>query len=84
MKVKPVAFGNLPDGSLFRIFVEKRGHYEEGEKKFGWVRSNDRRVYKKHGNSYSSTRDGHDIILALSDLVTPYVSPNYRGNRSIH
>lgn len=72
MSNKPVEFGNLPSHSLFRIFAEKRGFYHNGEKRFGLVRSLDHRVYKKYGNSHSSTKSGDVAILALNDLVVPW------------
>lgn len=73
MNNKPVEFGKLPAHSLFRIFAEKRGYYYNGEKRFGFVRSADHRVYKKWGNSHSQTKEGKVIILALQDLVVPWL-----------
>lgn len=70
--MKAIAFKDLPVGALFRVFAEKKFFYENGERKFGMVKSNNPRVYKKHGPGVSSTKDGKDIILALNDLVIPY------------
>lgn len=70
--MKAIAFKDLPVGSLFRVFAEKKAYYEAGERKVGMVKANNPRVYKKHGQGVSSTKDGKDIILALNDLVIPY------------
>lgn len=76
--MKPMKFHELPTGTLFRIFAEKRFIYERGERseRPKFVRSRDGAVFKKHGSSHSSTKDGRDIILAPHDLVTVYVNPN--------
>lgn len=69
---KAIAFKDLPSHSLFRIFAERKGFYHNGEKRVGLVRSPDFRVYKKWGNSHSSTKGGDIAILGLTDLVVPY------------
>ena len=74
--MKPIKYKDLPLGSLFRICSERRPYYAQGERHVGLVRSKDRTVYKKRGQSHSSSKAGKDIILAGDDLVFVYVNPN--------
>lgn len=79
--MKPVKYKDLLNGKLFRICSERRPYYLHGERHIGPVRSSDRAVYKKYGESHSSTKQGKDIILAGDDLVFEYVNPTH-NNRS--
>lgn len=72
--MKPVKYHELKDGSLFRIFAERRVVYERCERLEKFVRSTDHTVYKKHGASHSSNKGNvKSIILSPHDLVMPYV-----------
>ncbi len=74
--MKPLKYHQLNDGSLFRIFSERRVVYERCERLEKFVRSKDYTVYKKYGAAYSSSKNGKVIILSPHDLVVEYV--NYK------
>jgi hypothetical protein len=70
--VKPIKFHELKDGTLFRIFAERRAYYDRCDRKEGFVRSQDHTVYKRHGSSHSSSKAGKVVILSPHDLVMEY------------
>jgi hypothetical protein len=76
--VKPVKFHELATGSLFRIFSERKVVYDRCERVERFVRSKDFTVFKKHGSSHSSSKDGKVIILSPHDLVTEYVKGGHK------
>ena len=71
--MKPVKFHELPKGSLYRIFAERKVVYEQCERKEKFVRSKDYTVYLKHGASHSTSKAGKAIILSPHDLVVAWV-----------
>jgi hypothetical protein len=70
--MKPIKYHELKDGSLFRIFAERKAYYDRCDRKEGFVRAKNPTVFKKHGASHSSSKAGAVIILSPHDLVMPY------------
>lgn len=83
--MKPIKFHELRDGSLFRIYSERRVVYDKCERVEKYVKSKDFTVYKKHGPGHSSSKPkdkqqpARTIILAPHDLVVEYVPVDKRG-----